>query len=374
VKKKIERKGKAIIAQLLAPILGAGGRNVSVPSNVENLLVIRQQNQMGDMLLAVPAFRGIRKRFPGARITLLAAPINSSVMENNPYVDEVLTWSKVRSRRNPFVLLGFLRGLRRRRFDAVFVLGTVSFSVTSMLLAALSGARWRAGSSSEKFGSALTSRYYHLELPLPDEDELALMHESEHNLFPLRAIGIEEEDLSSVIIPFEWEERECGQFRAASFGIRPYAVIHPGAGKLQNIWPPERFAGVTDTLSRQHGIDSVAVRGPVDSVFFTRYLEACSKPPQVISCPSVGFLAALMRDAAVSICNDTGVAHIAGAVEARCIEIFGPTDPGRWKPVSDSVIAVRSPDGEIGSVKMDDVLEAVDRLLARAGPTGAGSG
>jgi len=373
--KRFERKGKVLLAKALAPLMGNGGRMRPMPDplGVRNLLVIRQHNQMGDMLLAVPAFRGIRKKFPGARISLLAADINSGVMQNNPYVDEVLTWSKVRSRRDPLALPRFIHGLRERRFDVLIVLNTVSFSVTSMLLGAAAGASWRAGSTSLPFGTGLTSRYYHLELPLPSEEELSGMHESEHNLYPLRALGIEEDDLSSVLVPFDHDERGCAEFRAAAFGKEPYAVIHPGAGKVQNIWPPDRFAGVCGALLERYGIPSVAVRGPVDDVFFSRFLDACRVPPQVISCPAVGFLGALMRDAAVSVCNDTGVAHIAGAVGAGCVEIFGPTDPFRWKPVSESVRAVRADDGEIGSVSTGEVMTAVERLLEEAGITGAGS-
>lgn len=376
MKKRFERRGKVVLAEALAPLIGTRGSGAPLPEpgNVRSLLIIRQHNQMGDMLLAVPAFRGIRNRFPNARITLLAASINSGVMQNNPFVDEVITWSKEQSRRDPLALLRFIRGLRRQRFDVLIVLNTVSFSVTSMLLGAVSGAAWRAGSSSLPFGTDLTSRYYHLELSLPDDDELALMHESEHNLYPLRALGIDESDLSSELVPFEWEERGSREFTAAAFGDGPYAVIHPGAGKVQNIWPPERFAEVSGALLERYGIHSVAVRGPVDDIFFARFLDACAASPQVISCPTVGFLGALMRDAAVSVCNDTGVAHIAGAVGARCAEIFGPTDPLRWKPVSDNVIAVKPHDGKVNSVTTAEVLEVVDGLLAGIGVTGAGSG
>jgi len=295
------------------------------------------------------------------------------VMRNNPFIDEVVTWSKKRNRRDPLAFFRFMRGLRKEQFDVLIVLNTVSFSVTSMLIGAASGAAWRAGSSSAPFGSDLTSRYYHLELPLPDADELANMHESEHNLYPLRALGIEEDDLSSVLVPFEWEEKGCREFTAAAFGDEPYAVIHPGAGKAQNIWPPVRFAEVSGALLEGHGIRSVAVRGPVDDIFFTRFLEACPVPPQVISCPTVGFLGALMREAAVSVCNDTGVAHIAGAVGAGCVEVFGPTDPRRWKPVSDAVVAVKPDDGRIDSVTTVEVLKAVEGLLEKSPVTGARS-
>ncbi len=375
MKKKFERSGKIALAGALAPLIGTHGSSAPLPDpgTVRNLLIIRQHNQMGDMLLAIPAFRGIRKRFPDARITLLAGSINSGVMQNNPFVDEVITWSKKENRKDPFALLRFIRGLRRQRFDILIVLNTVSFSVTSMLLGAVSGAAWRAGSTSIPFGTDLTSKYYHLELPLPSGEELALMHESEHNLYPLRALGIEENDLSSVLVPFEWEERGCRDFVAAAFGGGSYAVIHPGAGKVQNIWPPENFAQVSGALLDRFSIPSVAVRGPVDDIFFARFLDACAVPPQVISCPTVGFLGALMRDAAVSVCNDTGVAHIAGAVGARCAEVFGPTDPHRWKPYSDTVVAVRPDDGKVTSVTTGDVLRAVDGLLAGTSVTGAGS-
>lgn len=373
MKKDFERKGKAVLARALAPLIGTRGNRAPLPdpASVGKVLIIRQHNQMGDMLLAVPAFRGIRKRFPNAKITLLAASINSGVMQNNPFVDEVVTWSKEKNRKDPFAFLRFIRGLRSERFDLLIVLNTVSFSVTSMLLGAISGAAWRAGSTSEPFGTDLTSKYYHLEFPLPDEEELSRMHESEHNLYPLRALGIEESDISSVLVPFEHEEKGCRDFVAAAFGDGPYAVIHPGAGKVQNIWPPENFAEVSGVLLERFGIRSVAVRGPVDDIFFTRFLEACPVPPQVISCPTVGFLGALMRDAAVCVCNDTGVAHIAGAVRARCAEIFGPTDPLRWKPVSETVVAVRSDDGRVESVSTDDVMNAVEGLLAGAPVIGA---
>ena len=85
--------------------------------------------------------------------------------------------------------------------------------------------------------------------------------------------------------------------------------------------------------------------------------------PVVVSSPAIGFLAALMRKASVNLCNDTGVMHIAGAAGARCVAIFGPTDPARWKPVNETVVAVRSGDGKISSVSVDKVVEAAILLI-----------
>lgn len=363
--KALERRGKLALARLAALFLDR--RRLSAEAfarlPVERLLVIRQHNQMGDMLLAVPAFRGLRRRFPGARISLVAASINADAARRVPYIDEVLTYAKRENRRDPLALPRFIRELRRRKYDAVIVLNTVSFSVTSMLLAALSGARVRIGSTSAPFGHDLSARFYHIELPLPAPFELERMHESAHNLYPLAAIGVREDDVASLLVPTDAEERDAERFAAAAFGAgAPFIVVHPGAGKAANIWPADRFAAAASRLAARSGAGVVAVRGPVDGGAADAFLRALARPPAVVATPSIGFLGALMKRAACTLCNDTGVMHVAGAVGARCVAVFGPTDPRRWKPATARVVAVRSADGRVESVGVEDVLAAAAKL------------
>jgi heptosyltransferase-3 len=70
-----------------------------------------------------------------------------------------------------------------------------------------------------------------------------------------------------------------------------------------------------------------------------------------------------MKRSALTLCNDTGIMHIAGAVGGRCVAVFGPTDPARWKPVNETVVAVRGKDGNIDSVSVDEVVAAAKTLL-----------
>jgi ADP-heptose:LPS heptosyltransferase len=366
MRKRIERASKTALARFVSLMLPRERITAAefARMHVERLLVIRQHNQMGDMLLAVPAFRGLRARFAGARITLVAAPINADVMRRNPYVDEVLVYAKEKNRRSLLGLARFVAALRNRRFDAVIVLNTVSFSVTSMLLALVSGARVRLGSTSRPFGHDLSSRFYHLELPLPSRQELAHMHESAHNIYPLSAIGVREDDLTSLLRPLAGEERDCERFIAASFGEGArFIVVHPGAGKRQNMWPGERFADAVARLHERFGLGAVAVSGPVDAAALEAFLGACRTHPVVLSCPPVGFLGALMKRSALTLCNDTGIMHVAGAVGSPCVAVFGSTDPARWKPVNESVVAVRGRSGRIDSVEVDEVLAAASSLL-----------
>ncbi len=364
--KGIERRGKLALARLVSLFLSK--RRMTAREfelmPVRRLLVIRQHHQMGDMLLAVPAFRGLRARFGDARITLLASPVNAACMRRNPYVDEVLVLPRKKGLGAPFALARFIADLRKRRFDAAIVLNTVSFSVTSMLLAVASGARARIGSTSEPFGHDLSSRFYHLELPLPPRGQLDSMHESAHNIYPLSAIGVRVADLSSVFIPPVEDERDCERFVAESFGSPArFIVVHPGAGKAANVWPGSRYAEAAGILSERYRCGVVATGGPLDAEALDAFLRACGTRPFVLPCPSLGFLGALMKRAVITLCNDTGIMHIAGAVGARCVAVFGPTDPARWKPVSASVVAVRGKDGSVESVGVEEVVGAAATLL-----------
>ncbi len=362
--KELERRGKKLLAGMLGFFLGADktGPEVLGGREIRKLLVIRQQNQMGDMLLAVPALRGIRRRFPEAEISFIAATINAEVVRNNPFIDELIIYSKKRYLRNPISLVRLIAGLRRKRFDLVIVLNTVSFSVTSMLLAVASGASLRAGVTSRPFGSDLSERFYHIELPLPPERELESMHESEHNLYPLGVLDVKESDLSSLLVPADSEREQAERFiREEVKG--DFILVHPGAGKVANIWPPSNFAAAADYLAHRYSLRIVVVEGPADAEVFRDFIRSCQAEAVLLRSPSVGCLGSVMTRAAVTLCNDTGIMHIAGAVGAPSVAVFGPTDPDRWKPAVDNVTAVRADDHRIESVAVEDVIRAAEEFL-----------
>ena len=340
------------------------------------ILLVRQQNQMGDMVCATPVFRAVRETWPEARIALVTAPVNVEVVQHNPHLDEIFTYDKKAVRR-PGGFFRFARTLRNFRPDLAFVLGSVSFSVTSAYIALGSGARWIVGADSEPFGFDISRRAFSLCMPsTPEVDR----HAVDHSLTPLEAVGVTTNDRSTVVVPSPEEQEAADRILADLDLSQGFWAVHPGAGKKQNVWPPERFAAIVSRAA-DGGRAVLVLHGPADgevlealrATLESRRSATDSLVKIAPPCP-VGVGAALLARADRLLCNDTGVMHVAGAVGVPTVALFGPTDPGLGKPPTDRVVAVRSPGplpdprgAEFGWMENIDVETVWQALMALPG-------
>ncbi|MEZ4387419.1 MAG: glycosyltransferase family 9 protein [Candidatus Krumholzibacteriia bacterium] len=305
------------------------------------ILLVRQHNQMGDMVCATPCFRAVRETWPAAEIALVTAPVNQQVVAHNPHLDRLFLFEQ-RLWRRPFALGRFLGGLRRFDADLAIVLTSVSFSATSAFLALWSNARHVIGGDGRPYGSRISDAF---SLQLPGSPELD-RHAVDHSLAPLAAVGITTADRSTVVVPSPAQAAEAAALRAQLLPPGPYWALHPGAGKPQNVWPAERFAAVAAAVAAG-GVPVLVLHGPADQAQLAAFraalpVAAGSAPIAIAPATSVGTGAALMAGAERMLCNDTGVMHVAGAVGTPTLALFGPTDPALWKPPGDHVVALRA--------------------------------
>lgn len=138
-------------------------------------------------------------------------------------------------------------------------------------------------------------------------------------------------------------------------------VLHPGSGSARKNWPADRFAALGAAL-REAGNGILWIRGPAEEA-----------PPErargfdILDRPALPVLAATLAQAQAFVGNDSGVSHLAAAVGAPTLALFGPTSDSAWKPDGRRVRALRAPEGRLDALDVADVLGAVRALSEAAG-------
>ena len=134
-------------------------------------------------------------------------------------------------------------------------------------------------------------------------------------------------------------------------------VIFPGSGSPAKNWPADRFAALASSLSKRASI--VVVLGPAETSIEPVFRDARVPVLRDLDLPTV---AAIARLASIFVGNDSGVSHLAAAVGASGVVIFGPTDPARWGPRGSGRIDIlrREP---IDSVEVREVAGALSKFV-----------
>jgi ADP-heptose:LPS heptosyltransferase len=305
---------------------------------VSNVLILRALG-LGDFLTAVPAYRGLRRAFPDATITLAAPAVLEPLAALTGAIDGLL----------PVNGLGGLSVMSPPPDLAVNLHGTGPQSIEDLLA---TGAR-----------RPLTHR--HPQYPsMPGPDWCEEMHEVERWTRLLILDGIPADPTALGLAKPTQSPR-----------IRHAVIVHPGAKAPARRWPVSRFGTVARALALAgHAVcitGSTSERGRCLAVARSAGLG----PDCVLAgALDLGGLAALVADARLVISGDTGIAHLSSAYGTPSVVLFGPTSPGRWGPPAQAPSTViwrgvtgdphgRRVDPALLDIGSEEVLEAADARL-----------
>jgi heptosyltransferase-2/heptosyltransferase-3 len=351
----------------------------------QRVLVVDLDN-LGDLLLATPAVRALRHRFPTARLDALATAYAAPAWQGNPHIDEILTcdkgvavgplWSRAR----------LAWRLRRRRYDLGVILEAHwGYAGFAELLLAAAGIPRRLGRDLGKHRDLLT-----------DAAPVRQQHWIDAYLDVVALAGavpdgggmeayIRPEDAAAAAA---WSKAN-GADRSAPI------VLFPGGNQhlISRRWGVGGFAAVGDALARTLNAPVVVIGGPQDAAVAGEVTRLLTVPAvSAAGALSWGATGALLRGCRVFVTNDSGPLHLAVAVGAPTVAVFGPTDPAVFGPRNTLHAVVRaalpcSPCIRVGdfpacpiqprehcliSVTPDMVLAAATQLLSRTAAVSAG--
>lgn len=300
----------------------------------KRILIIRL-DRIGDVLLSTPAIKAVRDSCPDSHIAILVRPYARDIIEGNPYINEVIFYDKDRAQKGLLATLGLVAGLRKKRFNLAIVLHPTA---RSHLVSFLAGIPERIGYG-KKLGILLTRR-------IPHKKQYGLKHEIDYTLDLIRYAmdGVSEENIArSLYIPVSKASEHKIEKILTKNGVKNGTLLialHPGASCPSKRWPAEKFAAVADALVDRRSADIVIISGVDNAEFGNKVASSMRNEAINLSGQtSVGDLASLFRRTSLLISCDSGPVHVACAVGAPVVAIFGRSDrglsPTRWGPTGE---------------------------------------
>ncbi|MEZ0295966.1 MAG: glycosyltransferase family 9 protein [Candidatus Methylacidiphilales bacterium] len=276
----------------------------------------------------MPAFRSLRAALPDTHITLIGLPWAKQLLDYMPEcLDEFIEFPGYpglpERRLEPSSLPRFLSEIQERRFDlALQIQG--NGSITNSLVAA--------------FGAKRTGGYFvpgqfcpdpELFIPYPEK-----LPEIWRHLTLMRHLGATAlDDRLHFHVP-ESDTRSLRLLLDRHDVEQPYVCLHPGAKAEWRCWPVEHFAAVGDALAAE-GFQVIvtgsgAERGRAQHVVENMQSAAINLAGET---SNLGVLGALIKSASLTISGDTGIAHLACAVDCPSVVIFLRSEVEGWPPL-----------------------------------------
>ncbi|MFN3652862.1 MAG: glycosyltransferase family 9 protein [Armatimonadota bacterium] len=317
----------------------AGGR---LP--VRRILVVQTQ-RLGDVLCATPVFAALRRQFPAAHLAALVHRPMDELLAESPDLDEVLTYDRQSTHRGLGSRFRLVRELRAREFDWVLSIHAAS-SVAFALVAARIPWRtcvWRYGDYRKPHWRQFFQQH------VRQDRRRGEKHEIEYNLDVLRQLGMEPADHTYRVYLAEHERRWAREWLKSRGRDerRPLAIVHPGHGGGRQSWAPAQFAATADGLVRR-GYQVGITGGPKEVELVGAIAGQMREPAlELAGGTTIRELAAVLAQARLFVSVSTGPMHLASAVGAPAVTLYGPTDlrieKTRFCPYGSQARAVVSP-------------------------------
>lgn len=288
--------------------------------------LLSKLNHLGDTLVMTPTIRFLRERYPDARIDVLVRSGCEVMLRNNPDITNVIAVARPEKSKRSFFegfseFLDAFKKVAFQRYDYAFDL---SDSDRGKFWICMSLAKVRA------VNVAYSSNWKHRWLfNRRTEIEWAEKHQVEKDSSLVQTVlGTEGEVGQMVFVP------EAPSNLPWLDSLGSYAVIHPTSRWSFKEWLPDRWAAVADQLSKQ-GLRIVFSHGPDERE--KAYVESIRKLCQAehystdgkVSLSGLGWLTSGCE---LFLGVDTVAMHLAAAVQAPTVGLFGPSSEWSWHP------------------------------------------
>lgn len=304
-----------------------------------NRILIIRGGAIGDFILTLPALRAVREAYPNAYIELLAYQRIAALVEEKFYVNAVRSIDYAPLSRF-FAKGADFKDELQAHFASFDLLISYLYDPDRIFETNLR----RAGAGKILVGPGKLD---------------GTRHAVDQLVKPLAKLDIPVDDLRPKLFLSESDRRFAKQFRRDCSS--PMVALHPGSGSQRKNWPLRKWVELGDTLLRS-GFWLLILSGEADVTELGQLKDEWNNQPvQFAHALPLIEVAALLENC-LFVGHDTGISHLAAAVAAQCVLLFGPTDPAIWAPRNNKVSVVRAPNDDLAKLDVATVLDALQAL------------
>jgi len=306
-------------------------------------ILVRGTNWVGDAVMSIPALRELRRIFPDSHITLHMRSWADGLFQDADFIDELVTFDK-----NRWAVKDVYDNSQFLKPDGYELAVLFPNSFESALTSFLTRVPRRFGYNKDVRGLLLTDPIAVPEWKNRNHEVyyyLFLVGEIERRMLGRDTVSRAEPDIS---LDVSDERTAAAKTFLETQGLDlSKKVVALGAGSTNSLakrWPVERFAELSDRLANELNA-SVILLGSKDESKVAEQLVRTSSghPVNLVGKTTLEQAAAIVSVIDLMITNDMGLAHVAPAVGAPTVVLFGPTNPETTRPFSRNAEIIREP-------------------------------
>ncbi len=288
--------------------------------NVRRVLVVRLRS-IGDTVLSTPSLIALKRFLPEAQMDILLEDWVAPVLEGFDAVDNVLSVGKDNKSR-----LKMAWQIRSNNYDVAF---NLHGGTTATFFVRASGAKHLVGYKNYQYGFL----YNHLLASSADFWQRENTHSAEQQLALLGFVGVPVSDrpksrLAATETALNSIENKLSSF---NFHSAPFALFHPTSAFETKQWATGNFARIAEFLFEK-GLQTIAVATKSERGVLEKLRETSDVPIAIFDDLTLPEITALASKAKIFVGNDSGIAHIAAAVETPTVIVFGSSNINHWQP------------------------------------------
>jgi heptosyltransferase III len=310
-----------------------------MPSSPQGRILVIRGGAIGDFILTLPALAALRSQFPRAHVELLGYPHIAQLAVAGGYVDELKS-IEARALAGYFARGGILDPALAGYFQGFDLIVSYLYDPDAIFRTNL----------------ALSSKAQFIAGP-HRPNESASIHATDVFLKPLEILAIFEAD------PVPRLELKMGRDDT----LQPHAwlAVHPGSGSEDKNWPLPRWSSFLQKVITNSSLNILLIGGEAEGEKL-RQLASVIPPHrlQLAQNKSLTQLAGLLVQCAFFIGHDSGISHLAAALDLAGMVLWGPSNPDIWSPRQHKFVVLRF-SGGLNQLSAEVVFGRFQQLLPR---------